>query len=106
MYVSDTRTLRRMMRLLCTTLWERWGPCLWPFTPGRCCSSISVVFSMAFWVCALDRSITAVCVICFFFLLTFYYYYKLELGMCPGPLNHGVTAVGYGTAPASRCFCF
>ena len=23
-------------------------------------------------------------------------------GMCPGPLNHGVTAVGYGTAPASR----
>jgi cathepsin L len=24
------------------------------------------------------------------------------LGMCPGPLNHGVTAVGYGTAPATR----
>jgi len=24
------------------------------------------------------------------------------LGHCPGPLNHGVTAVGYGTAPASK----
>ena len=24
------------------------------------------------------------------------------LGHCPGPLNHGVTAVGYGTAPATR----
>jgi len=23
-------------------------------------------------------------------------------GHCPGPLNHGVTAVGYGTAPASK----
>jgi C1A family cysteine protease len=36
-------------------------------------------------------------------LLQFYFrgVFNGILGMCPGPLNHGVTAVGYGTAPAS-----